>query len=250
MRLLNSATPVTLHASGIGKSFTSGSIVTPVLHDISLAIHPGELTLISGPSGCGKSTLLAILSGLQHPDRGSATALGQDLARLDRRALEQFRLRHTGFVFQGFNLFPALTALQQVELPLSYLGLPAKDIRQRAIEALEEVGLGARLKLRPAQLSGGEKQRVAIARAVAKAPELLFADEPTSALDATNGHIVIEILHRIARTHGTTVLCVSHDPRLISNADRVLAIEDGRILNDTSPALQPALSVGSQEHCV
>ncbi|WP_073524154.1 ABC transporter ATP-binding protein [Pseudomonas fluorescens] len=250
MRLLNSAMPVTLHASGIGKSFTSGSIVTPVLHDISLAIHPGELTLISGPSGCGKSTLLAILSGLQRPDRGSATALGQDLAQLDRRALEQFRLRHTGFVFQGFNLFPALTAQQQVELPLSYLGLPAKDIRQRAIEALEEVGLGARLKLRPAQLSGGEKQRVAIARAVAKAPELLFADEPTSALDATNGHIVIDILHRIARTRGTTVLCVSHDPRLISNADRVLAIEDGRILNDTSPALQPALSVCPQEHSV
>ncbi|NVZ69023.1 ABC transporter ATP-binding protein [Pseudomonas costantinii] len=250
MSLLTSATPVTLQASGISKSFTSGRVVTPVLHDISLAICPGELTLISGPSGCGKSTLLAILSGLQRPDQGSATALGQDLASLDARALEDFRLQHTGFVFQGFNLFPALTALQQVELPLSYLGLPAREIRQRAIEALEDVGLGPRMKLRPAELSGGEKQRVAIARAVAKAPQLLFADEPTSALDAANGQIVIDILHRIARTRGTTVLCVSHDPRLISNSDRVLTIEDGRILSDHPIPFQPATTAGAQEHSV
>lgn len=250
MSLLTSATPVTLQASGISKSFTSGRVVTPVLHDISLTIRPGELTLISGPSGCGKSTLLAILSGLQRPDLGSATALGQDLASLDTRALEHFRLQHTGFVFQGFNLFPALTALQQVELPLSYLGLPARQIRQRAIEALEDVGLGQRMKLRPAELSGGEKQRVAIARAVAKAPQLLFADEPTSALDAANGQIVIDILHRIARTRGTTVLCVSHDPRLISNSDRVLTIEDGRILSDHPIPFQPATMAGAQEHSV
>ncbi|MDF3238471.1 ABC transporter ATP-binding protein [Pseudomonas veronii] len=250
MSLLTSATPFTLQASSISKSFTSGRVVTPVLHDITLAIRPGELTLISGPSGCGKSTLLAILSGLQRPDRGSASALGHNLSSLDTRALENFRLRHTGFVFQGFNLFPALTAQQQVELPLSYLGLPSTEVRARAIEALEDVGLGSRMQLRPAELSGGEKQRVAIARAVAKAPELLFADEPTSALDAANGQIVIDILHRIARTRGTTVLCVSHDPRLISNCDRVLTIEDGRILNDQSLPFQPAAMVGTQEHSV
>ncbi|WP_248732047.1 ABC transporter ATP-binding protein [Pseudomonas sp. MWU13-2517] len=250
MSLSTSAPAVTLQARNISKSFTSGRIVTPVLHDISLSIRPGELTLISGPSGCGKSTLLAILSGLQRPDQGSTTALEQNLASLDNQALERFRLKHTGFVFQGFNLFPALTALQQVELPLSYLGLPAREVRQRAIEALEEVGLGARMKLRPAELSGGEKQRVAIARAVAKAPELLFADEPTSALDAANGHIVIDILHRIARTHGTTVLCVSHDPRLINSSDRVLSMEDGRILNDHFQPFPPAGLAGAQEHSV
>jgi len=243
-----SATPISLQARGISKSFTSGRVVSTVLHDITLDIRPGELTLISGPSGCGKSTLLAILSGLQAPDQGCVTALGQNLEGLDARALERFRLQHTGFVFQGFNLFPALTALQQVELPLSYLGLTAKDAQRRAIQALEEVGLGPRMRLRPAELSGGEKQRVAIARAVAKEPELLFADEPTSALDAANGQIVIDILHRIARTHGTTVLCVSHDPRLVSHVDRVLSIEDGRILNDHTPSPRPANAAGIKEH--
>ncbi|HEY2623070.1 MAG TPA: ATP-binding cassette domain-containing protein, partial [Dyella sp.] len=136
---------------------------------------------------------------------------------------------------QGFNLFPALNALEQVELPLSYLGISPVEARRRARASLEEVGLGPRMGLRPSELSGGEKQRVAIARALAKEPDLLFADEPTSALDAANGQIIIDILHRIARTHGTTVLCVSHDPRLAGHADRVLAMEDGRILSDRVP---------------
>lgn len=243
-------TSFTLHATGIGKAFVSGQVMTPVLHDITLAIRPAELTLIAGPSGCGKSTLLAILSGLQQPDQGRVEALGQSLGTLAPRALEHFRLHHTGFIFQGFNLFPALTALQQVELPLSYLGLTSQEVRRRATQALEDVGLGSRMALRPAALSGGEKQRVAIARAVAKAPELLFADEPTSALDAANGQIVIDILHRIARERGTTVLCVSHDPRLISHTDRVLAIEDGRIISDSDHHLRPASPAAPQEHCV
>ncbi|MGP1664509.1 MAG: ABC transporter ATP-binding protein, partial [Rhodanobacter sp.] len=143
-----------------------------------------------------------------------------------------FRLQHTGFVFQGFNLFPALSALEQVELPLDYMGLSRSQARQRAQQSLEEVGLAQRMRLRPSELSGGEKQRVAIARALAKRPQLLFADEPTSALDAANGQIIINLLHRIAHSHGTTVLCVSHDPRLVIHADRVLTMEDGRILSD------------------
>ncbi|XDZ32257.1 ABC transporter ATP-binding protein [Xanthomonas sp. NCPPB 2632] len=226
-----SSAPV-LHAQGLCKSFGNGRVQTAVLHDLSVDIHARELTLISGPSGCGKSTLLAILSGLQKPDGGTVTALGGSLGGLDRRQLEHFRLRHTGFVFQGFNLFPALTALEQVELPLYYLGLGAAQVRERALRALDEVGLTHRIALLPAALSGGEKQRVAVARAIAKAPELLFADEPTSALDAANGQMVIDMLHRIARSHGTAVLCVSHDPRLLGHADRVLSMEDGRILAD------------------
>lgn len=226
-----SSAPV-LHAKGLCKSFGNGRVQTSVLHDLSVDIHARELTLISGPSGCGKSTLLAILSGLQKPDGGTVTALGGSLGGLDRRQLEHFRLRHTGFVFQGFNLFPALTALEQVELPLYYLGLTAAQVRERALRALDEVGLTHRIALLPAALSGGEKQRVAVARAIAKAPELLFADEPTSALDAANGQMVIDMLHRIARSHGTAVLCVSHDPRLLGHADRVLSMEDGRILAD------------------
>jgi putative ABC transport system ATP-binding protein len=227
-----SAVAPAIEAVGVCKAFVSGKLRTQVLNALSLSIAPGELTLISGPSGCGKSTLLAILSGLQKVDAGRVRALGSELGQLDLRALERFRLQHTGFVFQGFNLFPALTALEQVELPLNHLGLSRGEARDRARQSLEEVGLAHRMRLRPAELSGGEKQRVAIARALAKRPELLFADEPTSALDAANGQIVIDILHTIARTHGTTVLCVSHDPRLVAHADRVLAMEDGRILSD------------------
>ena len=221
-----------LKAESLQKSFGTGRARVDVLRDLSLEINAGELTLISGPSGCGKSTLLSILSGLMHADDGRVIALGENLASLDERQIERFRLHHTGFVFQGFNLFPALTALEQVALPLSYLGFTTARANVRAMEALEEVGLGARANLRPGSLSGGEKQRVAIARAIAKEPDLLFADEPTSSLDAASGQIVIDTLHRIAQRHGATVLCVSHDPRLNTYAERVLTMEDGRILSE------------------
>jgi putative ABC transport system ATP-binding protein len=243
-----STTSFSLVAENVSKSFASGSLSTVVLDDLSIGVQPGELTLISGPSGCGKSTLLSILSGLQAVDTGLVYALGQRLNGMDKHALERFRLHHTGFVFQGFNLFPALTAFEQVALPLDYLGLGRQATRQRAEEALAEVGMAPRMHLRPTELSGGEKQRVAIARALAKQPDLLFADEPTSALDAANGQMVIEMLHRIARRHGTTVLCVSHDPRLIGHADRLLAMEDGRILKDhrnAPPAIPSIDSVSS-----
>jgi putative ABC transport system ATP-binding protein len=211
-----------------------------VLQALSIDVYPRQLTLISGPSGCGKSTLLSLLSGLLPPDAGQARALGEDLGNMDRRALQRFRLRHTGFVFQGFNLFPALTAREQVQLPLGYLGMNDRQSAERAMQVLEEVGMTHRADARPAELSGGEKQRVAIARALAKKPQLLFADEPTSALDAENGQRVIDILHNIARTHGTTVLCVSHDPRLVRHADRVLQMEDGAIRHDHAPQAQHA----------
>ncbi len=234
-----------LIAEDIGISFMSGKVQSTVLDGVSLQIESGELTLISGPSGCGKSTLLSILSGLQQPDRGRIVALGENLGQLDLRALEAFRLRHTGFVFQAFNLFSALTVSEQVLLPLQYMGLPLHQRTARADQALEEVGLSHLKHLRPAELSGGEKQRVAIARALAKEPALLFADEPTSSLDASNGQITIDILHNIARRHNTMVLCVSHDPRVVDYADRVVTMEDGRILSDrrmaTSVAIPSAL---------
>lgn len=226
---------VALRGRDLVKSFRSGRVQTPVLRGLSLDVSVGELTLISGPSGCGKSTLLALLSGLSRPDAGEVVALDQSLASLDERALERFRLHHTGFVFQGFNLFGALSAVEQVMLPLGALGLTRAEARERARVALDEVGLSARASLRPGEMSGGEKQRVAIARALAKRPQLLFADEPTSALDASNGQIVIDLLHRLARTHRAAVLCVSHDPRVVDHADRVLHMEDGRLLDDTRP---------------
>ncbi|WP_390349219.1 ABC transporter ATP-binding protein [Variovorax boronicumulans] len=224
-----------LEARQVSKSFLSGVVRVHVLNSLSISICGGELTLISGPSGCGKSTLLSLLSGLQSPDSGSAIALGEDLNRMGKRELERFRLQHTGFVFQGFNLFPALNACEQVQLPLGYLGLNNRQSALRAMQVLEEVGMTHRAHAYPAQMSGGEKQRVAIARALAKNPRLLFADEPTSALDAENGQRVIDILHGISHSHGTTVLCVSHDPRLIRHADRVLTMEDGQIRNDWRP---------------
>ena len=190
-----------LEARDLCMGYTSGKLRTEILRGLSLTVEAGRLTLIAGPSGCGKSTLLSILSGLQRPDSGSVLALGEDIWRGDRHALDRFRLQHTGFVFQGFNLFPALTALEQVMLPLGYMGVddPAAEARSRA--ALDEVGLGERTHLLPAEMSGGEKQRVAIARALVKQPQLLFADEPTSALDAANGQIVIDTLRRIAHEH-------------------------------------------------
>ena len=228
----SAAAPPSLQAVRLCKTFLSGVVRVRVLQELSISLFPGELSLISGPSGCGKSTLLSLLSGLLAPDSGQALALGQELGRMGARALEKFRLRHTGFVFQGFNLFAALTALEQVQLPLGYMGLNRREALRRAQAALDEVGLSHRRDMRPAELSGGEKQRVAIARAMAKEPQLLFADEPTSALDAESGQRVIELLHRAARKHGATVLCVSHDPRLVRHADRVLGMEDGTIRSD------------------
>lgn len=230
---------VVLEGVDLAKAFHDGREATQVLDGVSLTAYTGELTLISGPSGCGKSTLLSILSGLQRGDRGQVRALGESLASMGVRELEAFRLRHTGFVFQGFNLFPSLTATEQVQLPLQYMGLSSSECKRRASLALDEVGLSQSAHLRPAQLSGGEKQRVAIARALAKEPVLLFADEPTSSLDAANGQVTIDLLHSIARRHCAMVLCVSHDPRLIGHADRIITMEDGRVLQDRNLSSAP-----------
>lgn len=221
-----------LSARALTKSYTVQNIRTDALRDVSLDLWSGELSLIIGPSGCGKSTLLSLMSGLTRPDSGSVHAFGVELSALSDAERDAFRLAHCGFVFQGFNLFPALTALEQVQIPLDYLKVPQATAVQQAGEALDMVGLWHRRHLRPAELSGGEKQRVAIARAVVKRPALLFADEPTSALDSTNGGTVTALLRQIAQATGAVVACVSHDPRLIARADRVLEMEDGRLLRD------------------
>ena len=216
------------------RSFTSGKTSQLVLSDVSLSVVPGELTMIMGPSGSGKSTLLAILSGLLSPDTGNVTVLGRELTKLSPVELDRFRLDHCGFVFQGFNLFPALTAFGNVLLALQYgMKIMPAEAESRVTAALEAVGLSPRAHLRPMELSGGEKQRVAIARALVKRPSFLFADEPTSALDSHNGKIVIDILHHVAREQGTTIVCVSHDARLLKHADRVVTLEDGQVTSDT-----------------
>jgi putative ABC transport system ATP-binding protein len=227
----------TLSSQRVSKAFVSGKIRLQVIKDSSLDIFPGELTLVVGPSGSGKSTMLSIMSGLLRPDTGCVHALGVDLWTLDEGALDRFRLENCGFVFQGFNLFSGLTALENVILPLQYLGVRGSQARDRAREVLDEVGLSARMHLKPVELSGGEKQRVAIARALVKNPALIFADEPTSALDKSNGQTVVDLLRRIAVDHRATVLGVTHDPRLLSHADRVIELEDGRVMDDRRYAL-------------
>jgi putative ABC transport system ATP-binding protein len=218
----------TLRGRHLTRTFGSGETRTIALQDVSLELSGGEFVMLMGPSGSGKSTLLAVLSGLLHPDSGQVWALGQDLWRQTERAREMFRRRYCGFIFQGYNLFPALTARQQLEVVLRWgEGVPAREARRRAGQMLSQLGLARKSGLRPAQLSGGEKQRVAIGRALIKAPLFCFADEPTSALDWAHGEQVIELLRAAAREHGTTVLVVAHDGRIVPYADRVLQLEDG-----------------------
>ncbi len=235
-----------IEATGLVKRFKSAKTFIEVLKGVDFDARHGDLTMVMGPSGSGKSTLIAALSGLLRPEEGRVDALDvDDLWTLSATRIDRFRLDHCGFIFQGFNLFPALTALQQVTTVLKYQGLTPAQAKARATLALEEVGLGHRLNQRPSELSGGEKQRVAIARALAKDPKILFADEPTSALDGENGQVVIRLLRRAATEHGAAVICVTHDPRLEAWADRVIQIEDGKIIADERRTPNPDAALAS-----
>jgi putative ABC transport system ATP-binding protein len=204
-------------------------------------LQPGELALLMGPSGSGKSTLLAMLSGLLRPDEGVVEVLGTDLWSLNDQARERFRLKHFGFIFQGYNLFASLTARQQLEMVIRWgEGASTREARQRADDMLELLGLGERAHSRPAELSGGEKQRVAIGRALIKGPRLCFADEPTSALDWDKGKQIVELLRNAAHDQDATVLVVSHDHRIIPYADRRFHLEDGKL--QEAPEEDPSLN--------
>lgn len=212
--------------------YQSGHQLTPVLHGINLSIQTGHIHLLMGPSGSGKTTLLSILAGILTPTSGKVFVLGQDITQMKKNELARFRLNNIGFVFQSFNLFPALTALENVEIAFNLKGVATKDAKVRAAKLLDEVGLGDRLNFLPQNLSGGQKQRVAIARALAGDPKIIFADEPTASLDSQSGQQVIKILYKLAKQKGCTVMIVTHDPRIIPIADRTTKIEDGRIQTD------------------
>jgi putative ABC transport system ATP-binding protein len=218
---------------GLLRSFGAGAQKTFALQGVSVELRPNEMNLLMGPSGSGKTTLLAVLSALLRPCDGRVSALGQEIWRMSEQELERFRLKHCSYVFQGYNLFPALTAREQLEIVLRWgEGVSAREARNRSEAVLSQLGLGNKLHMRPGQMSGGEKQRVAIGRALVKNPSFLFADEPTSALDWENGQQVIELLHGVARQRGSTVLVVTHDPRLVNYADRVIEMADGRLMAD------------------
>jgi putative ABC transport system ATP-binding protein len=193
-------------------------------------LYGGEVSLLMGPSGSGKSTLLAVLSGLLRPDSGEVIVLGQQLWEMSENEQRKFRLRHCGFIFQGFNLFPSLTAREQLEMVLRWgEGLSQREAERRVEEALVRLDLGQRADLTADQLSGGEKQRVAIARSLLKEPTFCFADEPTSSLDWSHGEQVVQLLRAAARERGATIFIVAHDSRIVPYADRVYYLEDGRL---------------------
>lgn len=219
-------------ASQLTHSFGVGAARSHVLQGVSAEFWPGEVTLVMGASGSGKSTLLAALGGLLCPDSGQVSINSAVIWTLTKRALEDFRYQNCGYIFQGFNLFPALTALEQVALPLRFGGEAASRAKTRAEAALAEVGLATQLHQRPRELSGGQKQRVAIARALVTRPRVLFADEPTSALDSRNGSMVVALLQDIAHRYGTTVIVVTHDPQLMQHAARALQLRNGVIHQD------------------
>lgn len=219
---------------GIEMIFQSGSQHVQVLNGIDITVKRGDIQLLMGPSGSGKTTLLTILAGLLTPTAGQVMLLGQDITQMTRSQLSQFRLNQIGFIFQGFNLFPALTAVENVELALKMKGTQpnSKARHAEAAELLDKVGLGHKINSFPRDLSGGQQQRVAIARSLVGHPCLIMADEPTASLDSKSGHAVIDLLRRLAKDEGATVVMVTHDPRITDVADRISYLEDGVLLRD------------------
>jgi len=221
--------PALVELEAVSKSYQTGEVVAGVLHDVDLRIARDEFVVMFGVSGCGKTTLLNLIGALDVPTTGSITVDGERISSMTERARTRFRAAKVGFVFQFYNLLPTLTALENVEAALEILPLKSAEIRRRGVDYLSAVGMGDKLAKFPAQLSGGEQQRVAIARALAKEPPLILADEPTGNLDEGTGLEVMKVMTDLRRRTGATMIVVTHNPRLITFADRVLRIERGQI---------------------
>ncbi|MGH9402421.1 MAG: ABC transporter ATP-binding protein [Terriglobia bacterium] len=224
---------------GVTKVFYTDEVETHALSGIHLAIKKGEYVSIAGPSGCGKSTLLSIIGLLDTPTGGKYLLNGAAVEELGLGERSRIRNREVGFIFQSFNLIGDLNVFENVELPLTYRGMPSPERRQRVQDALERVGMSHRMKHYPSQLSGGQQQRVAVARALSGEPAVLLADEPTGNLDSKNGEAVMELLQDLHRA-GATIVMVTHDPRFARHAQRTINIFDGRIVDEN--AEQPAPS--------
>jgi putative ABC transport system ATP-binding protein len=214
---------------GVTKNYDEGSTKTLALDGVDLTVNRGEVTLLMGPSGSGKTTLLSIMGCILRPTSGQVLLGGNDITSLREADLPAVRLHHIGFVFQGFNLFPTLSAGENVELSLALKGLKRAKAKDEALRLLTLVGLAEKYNAFPADISGGQKQRVAIARAVAGSPEVILADEPTAALDSHTGKTIVEMMAKLAHDENRAVVIVTHDNRLIDYADRIVRLEDGRI---------------------
>ena len=219
-----------LKAEALRKIYKMGEVEVEALAGVDFEVERGEFVAVMGPSGSGKSTLLNMLGALDRPTSGRVLVNGQDLTTI--KDVDRFRARTVGFVFQLHNLLPTLTALENVEIPMQGQPISRRERRRRAEELLHLVGLGERMHHQPAQLSGGERQRVAVARALANKPSILLADEPTGNLDSQSGMEVMELLQKINRQQGMTILLVTHDPRVARMTQRILTMQDGRIVDD------------------
>jgi putative ABC transport system ATP-binding protein len=239
---------IAMEAQNVSKTFGQGAREVHALSDVSIQIHRGELTLLMGPSGSGKTTLLSILGCILSPTEGRITVAGNPTATLDPEGLAALRRQHLGFIFQSYNLFPTLTSTENVLLALKVRGFEGRQADKLAARALAEVGMGSKAGAHPGTLSGGQQQRLAIARALAGDPAILLADEPTAALDTENGAAVMSLLARLAKKGDRAVLAVTHDPRTMRHADRIIEILDGRIVGDSRPdASEPSPPESEEE---
>src|SRR6186713_1165848 len=233
--MMNTSAQSLIHLDGVTKVFFTDEVETHALAGIHLEIKSGEYIAIAGPSGCGKSTLLSILGLLDSPTEGRYVLNGKEVADLPLSERARVRNREIGFIFQSFNLIGDLNVYENVELPLTYRGMPSVERKKRVHESLERVGMSHRVKHYPSQLSGGQQQRVAVARALAGDPSILLADEPTGNLDSTNGEAVMELLRDLHRG-GATICMVTHDARYAQHADRIVHLFDGLIVEEEAGA--------------
>lgn len=226
-----------LTVTGVNHSYGTGKIKVPVLFDINLHISKGEFVALCGSSGSGKSTLLNLLAGLTKPDEGSVMVSGEEISRYSENELCLFRRKSMGFIFQSYNLLPNLTALENVELPLIFSGESVRKRRARAKEILEHVGLTGRLDHKPNELSGGQQQRVSIARALVNQPSIILADEPTGNLDSKTEQEILTLMRQMNKENKTTFIIVTHEQEVAEQSDRVIYLQDGRVVQKrTRPA--------------
>jgi len=225
---------VILELHNVVKIYRTGEIETPALRGVDLRLTQGEFATVVGPSGCGKTTLLNLIGGLDSPTEGTIRLDGIDLQDCREKELAGIRLRQIGFVFQAYNLFPVLTALENVEYVMMLQGVPSEERRHRAMELLEAVGLAGVARKRPLQLSGGQQQRIAVARAISTGPRLVLADEPTANLDSATAAQLLDLMEQLNRSRGATFLFSTHDPRVVERARRVIHLRDGLVVQGNS----------------
>jgi putative ABC transport system ATP-binding protein len=220
----------------VARTYQLGAVAVPALKEVSLEIPYHRFSMLIGASGSGKTTLLNLIGCIDAPSRGTVEVCGQNIAALDDDATAAFRARNIGFIFQNFSLIPVLSAYENVEYPLLLIGTPAAERRERTLAMLRAVGLAEQAGQRPNELSGGQKQRVAIARALVKGPQVVLADEPTANLDTATGASIIELMRRVQAESRTTFIFATHDPQLISHADELFVIRDGKIVEHKTEA--------------